>query len=273
MYLDDIASAIKAQIPESALPDEDTSDLFRLYAVLLKAKGTSVSQSDVHDAWSAWMYEKDPDHKSLVPYDELSDEVKQEDLAFTQAICRAAGLLGNTQQPDNEFNKVLFPSGIPSLQNAANQSLDLYKIMVESSEKLVGRRQGVNTFFLTINGALLTAAGIVVQSPTSISTGSTAIGILIIALVGVVLCLAWQSLITSFGQLNTGKFKVINTIEKYLSIAIYAAEWKALGEGKDPKVYRSFTSREIWVPWVLFVVYLVTALVCGVIAIISFCKG
>jgi hypothetical protein len=64
----------------------------------------------------------------------------------------------------------------------------------------------------------------------------------------------------SFGQLNRGKFQVINTLERYLKTAIYAAEWEALGRGEDPKVYRSFTSREIWVPNALLALHILAAL-------------
>ena len=75
---------------------------------------------------------------------------------------------------------------------------------------------------------------------------------------GAILCAAWRSLISSFGQLNRGKFQVINYIERYLKASIYAAEWEALGRGEDPKVYRSFTSREIWVPNALLALHIVT---------------
>ena len=85
------------------------------------------------------------------------------------------------------------------------------------------------------------------------------LGIAVLAFAGVILCIAWRSLIISFGQLNRGKFQVINTIERYLKAAIYAAEWEALGRGEDAKIYRSFTSREIWVPEALLVLHVVTA--------------
>lgn len=41
-----------------ALPDEDTSSLFRIYAVSLLAKGEEVTREDVHNAWIAWMLGK-----------------------------------------------------------------------------------------------------------------------------------------------------------------------------------------------------------------------
>ena len=89
------------------------------------------------------------------------------------------------------------------------------------------------------------------------------------AVAGAILCAAWRSLITSFGQLNRGKFQVINTIERYLKTAIYAAEWEALGRGENPKVYRPFTSREIWVPNALLVLYMIRGSSSGT----GYCRG
>lgn len=147
----------------------------------------------------------------------------------------------------------LFPRGIPTDSKEVDRMFELYKIMVASSEALVGRRQGVNTFFLTMNGALLTAAGLI------LGTGNDgqvkAAGLMILAVTGAILAGAWNSLLLSFGQLNRGKFKVINRIEKLFPVAIFEAEWKALKEGEDPKTYRTFSSREVWPPRTLFCLY------------------
>ena len=59
---------------------------------------------------------------------------------------------------------------------------------------------------------------------------------------------------------------MINTIESHLNTAIYAAEWEALGRGEDPKIYTSFTSREIWVPNALFGLHLLTVFVAVLVA-------
>lgn len=163
------------------------------------------------------------------------------------------------------IDDVLFPGGRPSDDKSIDRILELYKIMVSSSEALVARRQGVNTFFLTINGAVLTAVALFVNN----GTGSRlqAAGIAVLTLTGGVLSLAWNSLIQSFGQLNKGKFEVINRIEQLFPAAVYFAEWKALEEGKNPKKYRTFTSREIWTPWSFFTIYCVATVVAGVIAL------
>lgn len=258
MYLDDIASVIQSHIPEDRMPKGDAGELLRIYAVLARAKGVTVTQSDVHDAWSAWMSERNGQHESLVEYEELARNVQAEDAVFAAAIRRAAEQLGFSGPSCPSFAEILFPSGPPEGLADTQQALELYKIMVQSSEGLVGRRQAVNTFFLTINGALLTGSGLIIQNSGGNKVG--ALGITVLAVAGAILCAAWRSLITSFGQLNRGKFQVINTIERYLKAAIYAAEWEALGRGEDPKVYRSFTSREIWVPNALLALHVVTAL-------------
>lgn len=151
-----------------------------------------------------------------------------------------------------KFESSLFPNGTPA-KRSQDGILELYKMMVTSSENLVSRRQGLNTYFLTVNAAVVSAAGFVLGAHLDNSTRSIGIGALTLA--GAVLSGAWWALLRSFGQLNTGKFAVINEIEKHLPVAIYSAEWVALGEGKDPKKYKSFTDREIWVPRLFIAIY------------------
>lgn len=85
-YLDDIADAIRANIPEHLIPSEDTDALFRLYAVLALAKGPAVEPSDVHNAWAAWMHERDPNHPAIRPFDELDADTQRMDEPFARAI-------------------------------------------------------------------------------------------------------------------------------------------------------------------------------------------
>jgi hypothetical protein len=159
----------------------------------------------------------------------------------------------------DEVDDALLPNGPPADDAALSQFFELYRLMVQSSEALVARRQQVNTFFLTMNGALLTAVALFLRGGEE-HVRLQAAGVAVLAIAGFVLSIAWRSLLVSFGQLNTGKFAIINRMEQRLSASIYAAEWKALKEGKDPKVYRSFTSREVWVPNSLLVVYGLTCL-------------
>jgi len=255
-YIDRLARLIRDAVPPQALPQDDTHQLFRSYAVLLLAKGNRATLTDVHNAWAVWMAERDPNHSSLIPFDQLPADVAQADEPFLAAIHEVAKTHGPTVGLATDFDKNLFPNGLPQTEKDHSQLLELYKLMVNSSEALVGRRQGVNTFFLTINGALLTAIGVVLgQHP---DRRLKAMALVVLAFNGIVLSQAWRSLIRSFGQLNTGKFAVINRIEELFPAAIYLAEWKALAEGKKPRIYKTFTSREVWAPWTMFITYSVT---------------
>lgn len=86
MYLDDLAKAIRQAVPPEAMPDGETFSLFRIYAVLLLAKGEEVTRADVHNAWVAWMAGQDGDHESLVPFSDLDAETQVEDSPFVVAI-------------------------------------------------------------------------------------------------------------------------------------------------------------------------------------------
>ncbi len=85
-YLDELAIAIERQVPGELLPDEDTASLFRLYALLALAKGRTVNASDVHNAWVAWMQERNPGHRSIKPFEELDAETQAADEPFVRAI-------------------------------------------------------------------------------------------------------------------------------------------------------------------------------------------
>jgi hypothetical protein len=86
MYLDELARAIRQAVRPDALPDGDTFALFRVYAVLLLAKGEQVTRADVHNAWVAWMADQDGDHESLVPFSDLDAETQAEDSPYVRAI-------------------------------------------------------------------------------------------------------------------------------------------------------------------------------------------
>jgi hypothetical protein len=88
-YLDRVAEEIRRHVPDGVLPDGDTELLFRVYAVLLLAKGAAVTSADVHNAWTVWMQTSERDHEALVPFEALSAEKQASDEPYVEAI-RAA---------------------------------------------------------------------------------------------------------------------------------------------------------------------------------------
>lgn len=127
-----------------------------------------------------------------------------------------------------------------------------YKLYVEMMDKVSKRRHHANSFFLTVNTALiavLTGFVSLTQQPL------TQLGwILAAAITGVVFCLTWRRLIESYRQLNTGKFKIVHLLEKRLPANLFDAEWEALNHG-DGTVYRPFNRMERWVPAAFAAVY------------------
>ncbi len=89
-YLDDVAGTIRKHVPHDALPQGDLAPLFRLYAVLVLAKGEAVTAEDVHNAWAAWMQTSEVDHRSLRPFVELDHGAQAADDPYVQAIHTAA---------------------------------------------------------------------------------------------------------------------------------------------------------------------------------------
>ncbi|MDZ4661711.1 MAG: hypothetical protein SGJ18_08830 [Pseudomonadota bacterium] len=78
---------------------------------------------------------------------------------------------------------------------------------------------------------------------------------LVLAFVGIIICVVFWYLIRSYRQLNTGKFEVIHKIEENLPLALYKYEWEVLGKGEDNKKYYPFSHIELIIPWVFGIIY------------------
>src|SRR4051794_23697889 len=135
-----------------------------------------------------------------------------------------------------------------------NAILEQYKIYVEMADRISARRALANTFFLTLNTAIFTLFGVLWKDkPAHISDA------VLIVLLAVVLgqCAAWWLLVRSYRLLNTAKYKVVGLLEKRLPSSPYwSAEWKALGEGEDWKLYIPLSHVEGWVPFLFGAAYI-----------------
>jgi hypothetical protein len=136
-------------------------------------------------------------------------------------------------------------------ENEAYQGaiLEQYKVYVEMADRISNRRGLTNTFFLTLNSAVLTLFGTFWKDrPADISTWA----LILLLAVALGQTGAWWFIVRSYRQLNTAKYKVVGILEERLPASPYwSAEWTALGKGKDPRVYLPLTHVEQWVP-VLF---------------------
>ncbi len=143
-----------------------------------------------------------------------------------------------------------FPSEQQYPENEEYQAhlLDQYKLYVEMADRVSARRQTANSYFLSINTALLGFAGYV-------TTKNTGDQLWLLGLTGIALSYLWYRVIVSYRDLNSAKFKVVHEIEKRLPLSPYDAEWEAMGRGKDPSLYRPLTHVEKGVPWIFIALH------------------
>jgi hypothetical protein len=81
-YVQVIIENLKKYIPKCP------EDLLGNYAQLVLTKGLDTTMRDVHDAWSVWQNKTRPDHKSLIEFELLSDEVRELDRKYMDAIIK-----------------------------------------------------------------------------------------------------------------------------------------------------------------------------------------
>lgn len=114
------------------------------------------------------------------------------------------------------------------------------------ADRVSARRATANSFFLTVNTALL----------AFVSIGQTPVWL--VCLGGVALSAAWWILIKSYRDLNKVKFDVITGMERNLTARIFSDEWDQL-KTHGPKGWRSwyaeFNTVERIVPVVFAILY------------------
>ena len=90
-YIDKIVTKV-----ENKLHIKD-KNLAKFYALLVLVKGKNITLKDVHDAWAVNMNYKNKtdfcyghEHKSIVPFNELSKEVQEKDSKFLSKLLEIA---------------------------------------------------------------------------------------------------------------------------------------------------------------------------------------
>lgn len=131
------------------------------------------------------------------------------------------------------------------------ERLEIYKILIEMADRVSQRRQSANSFYLTVNTALI--GGTSLMSKDGISAWS---GIALSA-AGLSIALLWIRNIKSYKTLNDAKFKVITDIETHLSYQAYTKEWDFLDPDGDGKRHNPFHKVESLVPLVFITAYLI----------------
>lgn len=130
--------------------------------------------------------------------------------------------------------------------------LEQYKSYVEMADRVSARRGAANTFFLSLNTAVFTAVGLFADH--SHAHHAWPLIVPLVVLLGQ--CAAWFWILRSYRQLNSAKYAVVGALEERLPASPYwAAEWSALGGGRDPSRYWPLSHVESWIPALFAVAY------------------
>lgn len=135
-------------------------------------------------------------------------------------------------------------------QEYKSHLLEQYKLFVEMADRISARRQSANSFFLSVNTAIIVLVGYINFGGQFASSYYW-----LVSLAGIALCFMWYRLIRSYKDLNSAKFAVIHEMETELPVSPYDSEWEKVQRGTNKKLYLPFTHIEVYIPWVFLVIH------------------
>jgi len=168
------------------------------------------------------------------PHDNLEDLAR----SLTERVMHHA-LFGHVRAPRRDPDEGL---------------IEQYKLLLQTSENLEARRQGLHTFFMSINTLFLGAVALIArESGTNVEL---AVATVLLAIFGFSLCGSWRRLIDSYRAVRSSKFDLIRGLETQLPAAPFVAEWISLSQSG----FVSFTTLERRTPTVFQCLYVLAAL-------------
>ena len=111
-----------------------------------------------------------------------------------------------------------------SVSDANDPKLRLFELYVATAERVSDRRAQANAWLLSVNSAIVTLYGYLETDKLSVPNGQRMVWLWAIPAAGVLVCIAWGALLTSYRQLNRAKFAVLEEIEADLPLQPFTRE-------------------------------------------------
>lgn len=89
-YIEEVQEALHLRVDDYDQWGENPSRLLDLYALLVVTKGEQTTLEDIHDAWALHTSRINPEHRYLVPFNELPEDVAEYDRPYLEAVHEVA---------------------------------------------------------------------------------------------------------------------------------------------------------------------------------------
>jgi hypothetical protein len=139
-----------------------------------------------------------------------------------------------------------------TVSDANDPKLVLFQLYLATAEKVGDRRAQANAWMLSVNSAVVTLYGYLETDKLSVVTGQKMVWLWAIPAAGVLICIAWGALLTSYRQLNRAKFAVLHEIEADLPLRPFTRERETYTHDRR----RSLTYIETAIPGCFVLLYL-----------------
>lgn len=181
-----------------------------------------------------------------------------------KTLKNADNLLQFLRDHNNGNDLRLFNSDNP------NALMEQYKQLIDSTEKLLERRQNTNNFYVGVSSAIVTVCAGILTSD-KLGSGIKFPVVFALALFGIFISRSWNRSLVANRINNKAKMKLLSMIEKRLPASTYDAEWRAMKNKYSNEKYISFTDNEQKLTNIFFVMYIVVSLVSVALSVLHYC--
>jgi hypothetical protein len=129
--------------------------------------------------------------------------------------------------------------------------LAMFELYLTTAEKVSERRAQANSWMLSVNSAIVALYGYLQADKMAVGAAQKAVWLWAIPSAGIIVCLGWTALLTSYRKLNRAKFSVLTELEADLPIQVFTREREIYRRDRR----RSLSNVERWIPGCFFLLY------------------
>lgn len=132
-----------------------------------------------------------------------------------------------------------------------DQKLALFELYLATAEKVSDRRAQANSWMLSVNSAIVALYGYLQADKMAVSAAQKGVWLWAIPAAGMIVCVPWIALLTSYRKLNRAKFSVLAEMESDLPLPPFTRERQIYRRDRR----RSLSQVERWIPGCFFLLY------------------